>query len=446
MLPIFTKKKKWILIPIEVKVREFESRLLVSLYAISKNFNIIFGDQKQILRNLKYFPKGIYFDKSISKNKYDSLRIRKDMGFALTSIDEEGLPQHMNGFMYLKQRISENTLRLVEKFFVWGADEKRVIIDAYPKMQKKVFVTGNPRVDLWRGKIKEIHSEKAKEYKKMYGKYILIPSNFSCNHINGINFLIKQAWEYGILSNKNEELYYRKYLNFDKLILKKFYNLVFALSKKFKDYTIILRPHPGEDKSKWTKSFRGIQNVRVSQSGSLTPWILGADLIIHSSCTSGLEGYCLGKSVLTYLPFGKNNLRSHISDELSEKTFQIPQLIHLSNLRLKHPYQLKNKKIKKILKNSFNVNKNNYAYKNIVNHLLKINCPKNSFNVLKFLEMKIKNGLKTHYKNSDYELQKFLKLEKIEIQETALKIKKHHRSFSVPKIAKLDKNLFILYA
>ena len=39
--------KKYIIIPVEVKVRDFHSRLLLALFL--KDFNVIFGSQDQII-------------------------------------------------------------------------------------------------------------------------------------------------------------------------------------------------------------------------------------------------------------------------------------------------------------------------------------------------------------------------------------------------------------
>ncbi len=203
-------KSKWLIVPVEVKDREFESRLLLSLYAISKGYKVIFGDQRSVVDYLNQLPKGIYFDKSISKNKIDLLKKISGSGFTLTCLDEEGFPYNMDGFFYWKQRVSTESLELVEKFFTWGDEEKDAVIERFGKFADKIVTTGNPRIDLWKC-FNKIYDEKAAEYKKLYGKYILLPSNFGVNHINGLEFLIKQAWDYGILSSEKDENIYRDF-------------------------------------------------------------------------------------------------------------------------------------------------------------------------------------------------------------------------------------------
>ena len=51
---------KWIIIPIEVKVRDCDSRLLLASEAINNGFNVIAGDQRQIVKHIDNLPRSIY--------------------------------------------------------------------------------------------------------------------------------------------------------------------------------------------------------------------------------------------------------------------------------------------------------------------------------------------------------------------------------------------------
>lgn len=445
MNSIFTKKRKWLIVPVEVKVREFESRLLVSLYAISKGFGVVFGDQKKILHYLDQLPRGIYFDKSISKNKYEILKQIVDKGFVLTSIDEEGLPRHMKSFMYLKQRVSQETLDLASKVFTWGADEKKVITDAYPSAKKKVIVTGNPRTDIWHGDFKKIYDEKAKEYKKKYGKYILMPSNFGVNHINGVNFLIKQARDYKIIENDADEKIYRDFLKIDQEILEKFTDLSVKVAKQFDDYTIIIRPHPAEDQEYWKKKIGERKNIKVIYEGSITPWILGAELLIHSSCTTGLEGFLMGKSVISFLPLGKNEMRSHISDFISHTAQDADGVLSIVQSVVSDSPKEENQSAKYILKESLNFTEGEFAFKNIVNEFEKLNIRENKFDILKRLLLKIKKTLRRTRENTAYARQKFPGISIEGIKEVTKGFSDCSGELVSPKIIKLDNDLYVLY-
>ena len=61
--------KKFILMPIEIKVRDFLSRLKLSMELCSEGYDVIIGSQDALVSNLNNLPKGIYFEKAISKEK-----------------------------------------------------------------------------------------------------------------------------------------------------------------------------------------------------------------------------------------------------------------------------------------------------------------------------------------------------------------------------------------
>ena len=58
-------------------------------------------------------------------------------------------------------------------------------------------------------------------------------------------------------------------------------------------------------------------SVDVVFEGAISPWILGADCLIHSSCTTGLEAYLMDVPTVSYLPFTDNPYIEHISNKVS---------------------------------------------------------------------------------------------------------------------------------
>ncbi len=318
---------KWLYVFVEIKVREFDSRLLLSCFAAEAGFNIIFGHQVSIIRNLKHFPKGVIFDKSISKNKFNRFKLWIKDGFKIVSIDEEGLTSHDNKFNYLNQRISGKTLNLASLIFTWGKDEAELILDNYPQFKNKIKIVGNPRIDLWRTDLKNIYWKQAQRYKKKYRRYILLPSNFGSNHVKGISFVLKQAWQFGTISNKKEEREFISILEYNKKSFRAHIELIKNLAKHFNKINFIVRPHPVEDSNAW-QELKVFPNIKVIYKGIITPWILGSELMIHNSCTTGLESYLLGKPVISYLPYKDSKFGKHISNGVSLRFNKREKIIH----------------------------------------------------------------------------------------------------------------------
>ena len=116
--------KKLLIINIETKSREFASRMLVAYEALKRGYQVVIGAQRDINEFLIYLPKGIFFDKSIAKNKLQKLTKINNIGHKIVSLDEEGIASQNNQHFYLKQRMSKETFDLTEYFFTWGHDEK----------------------------------------------------------------------------------------------------------------------------------------------------------------------------------------------------------------------------------------------------------------------------------------------------------------------------------
>jgi len=373
----------FLIIPVEVKLREFNSRLLLSCFATEEKYKVIFGSQGAINRNIDYIPKGIIFDKSISKNKYKNLKTKLDKGFKIVSLDEEGLTSHENEFIYLKQRVSEKTLNLASKFFTWGKDEYSLIAENFPNFKDKIYITGNPRIDLLNSNFKEIYRDRALNYKKKYGKYVLLPSSFSFKHARGNHFVFKQAKDFGIITNKEEEEIFldiegpggyieKSYLAHIKMIHK--------LVRSFPKINFIIRPHPSEEKSSWD-NFDEYRNVKIIMKGTIAPWLLGSELSVHNNCTTGLEAYLMGRPVVSYQPYDHKICGRHISNGVSLRAKTEEELVHHVKNILENPDYFKNNlKIWPIFKDIISISEDKFACEKIIEHLNNIDWPINEKN------------------------------------------------------------------
>ena len=161
--------KKLLIINIETKSREFASRMLVAYEALKRGYQVVIGAQRDINEFLIYLPKGIFFDKSIAKNKLQKLTKINNIGHKIVSLDEEGIASQNNQHFYLKQRMSKETFDLTEYFFTWGHDEKVLIQSKYNYYEDKVKITGNPRIELWKPEYAELYNEEVSEINKNAG-------------------------------------------------------------------------------------------------------------------------------------------------------------------------------------------------------------------------------------------------------------------------------------
>lgn len=328
---------KWILLPIEVKVRELESRLLLACYAASAGYGVIIGSQNDLIKALPHLPRGLYFDKSISRNKLEQIKKRVALGYVYGVIDEEGLSYHREKSNYVQTRLSRETLQLTDLVCTWGKGQATAITEAYPEFQEKVVITGNPRIDIYRSQFRGVYDDVKNDLKARYGKFILIPSNFAGYiHARGSNFTIEQAKRYGNIKTKEDEQTLKARLDYKQENLHQYLEAIRELSERFSEHTIIIRPHPADNHNYWKEKTESIPNVKVIYEGKITPWLMAAEVVIHHGCTTGLESYLLKVPCIAYLPCRNPKFDGGISNTVSLKAYSQDELISLVTEIIEH--------------------------------------------------------------------------------------------------------------
>lgn len=327
----------FLILPIETKVREFHAKLLLSYFAAEKGFNVILGEQNEIHRHLKYLPRGIYIDKSIARTKTKSFQKTKDLGNRVVAWCEEGLT-FRDRDTYLKERISIDSYNLVDIFFAWGEVQAKTVEIKVDNRHNKIICTGNPRFDLLRRPYRAIFSSEAEIIRERYGRFILINSNFSrFNHFYGRDFVIKTLKEQGRIRNQEEETFFIKWADYLGEMYAHFLSMTRYLSKIFPDYTIIIRPHPSENQETWKEQTKELDNVKIIHEGNAISWILASEVMIHNSCTTGVEAFVLEAPVICYCPVTSEIFDSVLPNSISRKAHSEDELADLLKKALADP-------------------------------------------------------------------------------------------------------------
>ena len=195
--------------------REFLSNLLLSIIAAKKNFNIYIGsnDVFNILHRNKLISPGIFHTKSLSHGikKTNFHKDLKNDNFLITSIDQEHGVINKGNFddLFIKPRVNKNDLSLCDAYFCWGKFDFKHLKNKFKK--NKFYISGSPRVDLWKQKFDRLCKNKVSEK-----NYVLFVSNFvfSNNFYPFKEILKRKEKENYYLRSprlKNEEINYYKY-------------------------------------------------------------------------------------------------------------------------------------------------------------------------------------------------------------------------------------------
>jgi surface carbohydrate biosynthesis protein len=224
-----------------------------------------------------------------------------DDGFLLTSQDEEhGLIEP--GFdAWAHGRFSSDSLQQAHQAFAWGPRDATGLRRLFPEAHDRIVPTGSPRVDLWRPQLSGLHTPD--DLGGVPPGYVLLPTNLGVGRPN-------QWWDQiadlrdAAYQGDDDPAEWAMYTETSSVVA---YTgrLVRALriaAKRLPDVRFVIRPHHEEGAHGWGAIIGPSPNISVIRSGSVTPWIRHARLVVHNGSTTGLEAAISNVPVLAYLP------------------------------------------------------------------------------------------------------------------------------------------------
>ena len=373
---------------LEVLNRELHSKLLIAMESASRGMNVYLGRLKPYLMR-DFFVPGIILDKSITPgpSRLKEMEYCKKNNFIYTSLDEEVGLLNLDD-KYLKQRYSNESLNLVDKVFCWGRWDYDNLIKKYPKHKKKFILSGNPRIDFWRKDFDFFYRKRKLQYKN----YIFFSLNFILYSESKFNEYVKflEKSKYVDRDFSIEEL--KKGINDSFKMFKKFSKLIITLANKT-DFKIIVRPHPTDPISNY-KFLNKYKNISVIKKGSISEWIHGAKIVVHSGCTGGFESSVRGYPTISYTPF--NSSHGHkFANLYSKKTKNLNECImHIQKL-MRNGVKLKKDNRKNIKYRAHNILSKKTGFKRIADEFIKLQ------NIIKFEKKNNNLALRFKFKIRD---------------------------------------------
>tara|TARA_B100000963_G_scaffold360362_1_gene390929 strand:- start:2907 stop:4274 length:1368 start_codon:yes stop_codon:yes gene_type:complete len=321
---------KNIIIPIQVKKREFFSKLLIT-YALLKNddksTSVFIGNYKKLQNTIYKCSKQNFVYLLNGINHYqDFYKKINELNGAVHLLEEEGnifTITNENKFKEAEEMYSY--LKYIDRVYAWSDSHKNRWLKYNKNLTFKVKVTGNPRFDI----------SKEKFLKKKEKKYVLVNTLFA-----GVNAIVnlesekkykdfmKRAFKEMNLGIKGHQI--RPIAEEEKL-----YNLfiedIKKLATKKKKLKFLLRPHPAENPNTYKKIFENFQNVKVDETISILEALEQAILTIHPGCTTAIEAYFSKVNSICHTPvLDKNNIQV-LPYKLSFKSKNLEELEMLTD-------------------------------------------------------------------------------------------------------------------
>jgi surface carbohydrate biosynthesis protein len=291
---------------LEIKQRELDSRLLVAAHLLNSGVAVVFGQQWSIFANSAALPPGVVLFKTVNAIQAANMANFRAHGHLVTATDEEVLCCHKDDHCFLEV-FSQVAADNCDLFFAQSDAHKGAIERAFPSLRGKTRVMGNTRIDFLAPSRLAIHRQEAEQIARIQGHYILFNTNYGqTNSIwRNMDDVVQIAGKAGLVNLKDPKSVdeYKAKLDWERKNCEEMTKLMTWAIKSCTRHKVILRPHPAERIDYWREQFNGQSDrfVIVPRSNP-HPWLLGADLVVHTTCTTGLEAKILGRPVVNLAP------------------------------------------------------------------------------------------------------------------------------------------------
>ena len=436
-------------IRVEVKKREFVSRIDLAIEMVKRGVPVIIGEcsDPKVLLKLG-IVKGYFFGKCAQPNLLDIFKPLLDSGWIFGALDEEGLLPD-NSELFARERFSSTAADTFKDIFFFGEEQKKTFENIYGPRESFV-VSGNPRIDMWQSNCYNLYDLLTLDIKKKYGDFVLLPLNFAC-YTNNQKF--KSGSETQVRNSfKDLELSFKAMQERAEFIFDNMCKLAERLANQEK-FKIIMRPHPSDDIQTIKKLMfkHGVRSklVKCISSNEIFPWISAAKMLFHNCCSTSLEAAFSGTPVVTYAP---SNVAYLLNSEINNlfpvaKSYE-EALAFLSNYRNNIPSDFKNKVASW---KSLSLNNSGKTASFIANRILQRNKfePIKNFKINKSIDFKrLKNEIKGKLalligrRQNQVYLDKFPSTNVEEIRNIVNHIYKHRNYKKIPKINSINSRLF----
>ena len=325
-----------LLFPIEVSSRELEAKLLLAAEAANRGILVVIGHKESVNR-FAYSGAGegsVYFSKAVPRRDLDQIfEVLLRRKLVSVAQDEEAGLQYEHFADFARQRPSLGEAGDLRAYFCWGDDEFNHLQSTGPKVREQqdsgLMLTGSARAALWGPLGKSYFSDEILALRKKYGNYTLVVTSLaSANHILGAaayeRMVAKNADSFRTFSSSS----HRRDVEREIELSGAFREMVRNLSSD-RRADVVIRPHPDENPRAWVDFAAEFSNVHVEASGDITPLVLAARAVIHSSSSVALAAYSNVDFLISFLP-GKNiHTKNFLANRISSIARSVSDVLRL---------------------------------------------------------------------------------------------------------------------
>ncbi|WP_440698007.1 surface carbohydrate biosynthesis protein [Candidatus Pelagibacter sp. HIMB1709] len=311
-------KKKIIFIIIESVKRELDSKTLLALKALKRNYRVVIGQKAAIRSLLKFTNPGIVILKSFGPRNTKHIDFLKENNFKIVSNDEE-LILALDFEDKINWRMNNENLNKLDILLCVGeGSDYPIIKKKFNSIIKNVLVCGNIRLELLKKKYEKLLEKDSARIKKKFGDYILLLTAFAkinkIRETHQIDYVFNRIVEANIDPESHHIFLANEQVNMQRDALLQTLKFLDNFEKNFPNKKLVISPHPNEKFDFWKnyiakRKFRNIV-INTDLHSTSYPLINSCEMLISTNSTSLLEAYFLKKKTVNFL--GKKTRASEI--------------------------------------------------------------------------------------------------------------------------------------
>ena len=302
-------------LPVEVAARELDGKLLLAAVAVGAGYEVVLGQKWLMQRNFGRMPPGIVLFKTLTAVDAKAMAAAHAAGHRIAAIDEEvpGLIARNEGLRW----VAPPAVAASDLVFAVGEEHLEALLGKLPEQRAKYAAVGNPRWDLLRPEFAKSHAPEAARLRGEHGRFILINTNlgFTNSGKGTTDQMVRKLERGGKFDRRKpaDAAFLEGHLRLERASLAGIKDLLPKLAAAFPQHKIIVRPHPGENAAPWKAIVGDVPRAEMVRQGSAVPWIMAAELLIHTYCTTGVEAFALGRPAICFRPADSPVLDNYLS-------------------------------------------------------------------------------------------------------------------------------------
>ncbi len=307
-------KRRLLYLPIEVKPREFHGKLLLAAVAAARGWQVQLGRKPEVHAALEKGPHGILIELNLPEGTAGKLQRIKALGHWVANMCEESIVYY-GGADYCQRKIGPTALSYADLLLVVGTDNERDLRKYRPEASGRIVVTGNPRFDVLMPAPRIVFAAEAEAIRRRYGGFLLVNTNFGpVNHVktSSAEFLAQRL---KMAKDDAHAAFLQRWHDYKHVQLAALKPLLADIAAARRYDTVVVRPHPTENHDTW-RTWADPLGIKVHFEGSANSWMLAAAAMLHTGCTTAVEGALLDLPVTSFVPEPGHEMLNQ-ADEIS---------------------------------------------------------------------------------------------------------------------------------